>query len=201
MKSGLELENRRDGDVSLAVIRPDYHTDIAPVVHMVAVDVGVGFDKFCEVCIFVITLGNECATEFAIFKSVWSTYLKEELRFPNLIAASRSRLAVSRSSLLFCSLTERFSLMAAITAVSACVSAEVEPPPPPQAVSRDKARTPTRRRAASFFRCFIVNASCRFQNFCCHFWGAGMIIGTSRSGAFLALLYRTAWDSVNCEIV
>ena len=68
MKSGLEsLENKRDGDVSLAVNRPDYHTDIAPAVHMAAVDVGVGFDKFCEVCIFVITLGNECATEFAIF--------------------------------------------------------------------------------------------------------------------------------------
>ena len=69
MKSGLELENRRDGDVSLAVIliRPDYHTDLAPLVHIVAVDGGVGFDKFCEVRIFVITLGNECATEFAIF--------------------------------------------------------------------------------------------------------------------------------------
>ena len=69
IKSGLELENRRDGDVSLAaiLIRPDYHTDLAPRVHIVAVDLGVGFDKFCEVRIFVITLGNECATEFAIF--------------------------------------------------------------------------------------------------------------------------------------
>lgn len=65
IKSG--VENHRDGDVSLAVKRPDYHTDLAPVVHMVAVDVGAGFDKFCEVCIFVIILGNDCATEFAIF--------------------------------------------------------------------------------------------------------------------------------------
>ena len=68
IKSGLgSIDSHRDGDVSLAVIRPDYYTDIAPAVHIVAVDVGVSFDKFCEVCIFVITLGNECATEFAIF--------------------------------------------------------------------------------------------------------------------------------------
>lgn len=105
------------------------------------------------------------------FKSVWSTYLKEELRFPNLIAASRSRLAVSRSSLLFCSLSERFSLMAAITAASACASAEVEPPPPPQAVSRDKARTPTRRRAASFFQVFHRKCLLLFSEFLLSFLG------------------------------
>lgn len=56
IKSGLgSIDSHRDGDVSLAVNRPDYHTDIAPLVHIVALDVGVGFDKFCEVRIFVIT--------------------------------------------------------------------------------------------------------------------------------------------------
>ena len=70
MKSGLDsrLDRHRDGDVSLAVNRPDYHTDLAPLVHIVAVDVGGGFDKFCEIRIFVITLGNESKSDTAVFR-------------------------------------------------------------------------------------------------------------------------------------